>query len=64
MICPPDVLCKWISEENRWETLEELAMALECEAGLWRQYELSKESGRRVERMMSLVTPKRSRFVA
>lgn len=31
MICPPDVLCNWIWEENRWETMEELAMALERE---------------------------------
>jgi hypothetical protein len=32
VICPPDVLCKWIKEENRWETLEELALELERES--------------------------------
>jgi hypothetical protein len=32
MICPPDVLCKWIPQCNRWETMEELAVALEYES--------------------------------
>lgn len=31
MICPPDVLCKWLPEEGRWETMDELAKALERE---------------------------------
>lgn len=31
MICPPDVLCEWLHEDGRWETMEELAMALERE---------------------------------
>jgi hypothetical protein len=32
MICPPDVLCRWIPQCNRWETMEELAVALEHES--------------------------------
>lgn len=31
MICPPDVLCRWLKDEERWETMEELALALERE---------------------------------
>lgn len=33
MICPPDVLCKWIKDEERYETMEELAMNIERERG-------------------------------
>lgn len=35
MNCPPDVLCKWLGD--RWETMEELAFALEIEAGKTRR---------------------------
>jgi hypothetical protein len=31
MICPPDVLCRWMKDEERWETMKELALALERE---------------------------------
>lgn len=31
MIYPPDSLCKWLPEEERWETMEELAVNLERE---------------------------------
>lgn len=31
MICPPDVLCKWLKEEGRYETMEELAINIERE---------------------------------
>lgn len=33
MICPPDVLCRWIKDEERWETMDELAMNIERERG-------------------------------
>lgn len=31
MICPPDVLYRWLKDEERWETMDELAKALERE---------------------------------
>jgi hypothetical protein len=32
MTTPPDVLCKWLPAMDRWETMEELAVALQWEA--------------------------------
>ena len=62
MTTPPDVLCKWLGD--RWETMEELRLALEMEAGLWTKTEIQKESRQNVERMMRLVQKKGNRFAA
>jgi len=62
---PPDVLCKWLPAMDRWETMEELAYALEIEAGLWTRQEVEQtETLQYVERMMELTEKKRSGFAA
>jgi hypothetical protein len=61
VICPPDVLCRWLRQEERWETMEELANALEREAGLRKAYDMTNRRGK-IQRMMSLACPKRRRL--
>jgi hypothetical protein len=73
MICPPDVLCRWLRQEERWESMEELALALERETlnSIGGRPVMRKKVRRRksrlqatykIERMMSLACPKRRRL--
>lgn len=79
MNCPPDFLCKWLPEQDRWETWEELAIVLQEEAasypGARRRYaertgtmlrstRRTLEEDRQVKRMMQIVGRSNSRFVA
>jgi hypothetical protein len=71
VICPPDVLCRWLRQEERWETMEELATALRKEVtrngwairGNPFFAEMMRERpSPKIERMMSLACPKRRRL--